>query len=411
MMALRSRWRIFSAAPHRLFFWTGSLYAVVSVALWTWQQTSLFTPLAAPVLWTVPYAQAHAVLMIYGLFGFYFCGFLLTTFPRWLNDQPVPRALYVTAWAAYTLGAALFCGGLFVARGLGVAGVLAMLVGHGLGTWACARVLLRAPGWPVQQVLITAGLLAGLLGLGAAAWSFALGSAAAYSAARWMGLYGYVLVVVFTVLYRMVPFFTSTVTPDYETRRSAAALPLFVLALAAHGLLGFLGLTGALWLPDALLLAVLLRELVLWRFWRAKGPPLLLILYIALAWFALSFALNVGESLAVLLGAAPAPPFRNAALHALTVGGFGSLLLGISTRVTLGHSGRGLLTTRGIHALFWGFQVVPVLRIAPDIAGYWVPGWALHGFWSGGLWVLAFGIWLAGIGPLLLRPRSDGRPG
>ncbi|MBI3994104.1 MAG: NnrS family protein [Candidatus Lambdaproteobacteria bacterium] len=411
MSALLVRWRIFSAAPHRMFFWTGALFAVVAVALWTWQQTSLFTPLAAPVLWTVPYAQAHAVLMIYGLFGFYFCGFLLTTFPRWLNAVPVPPALYGAAWAGYTLGAALCFAGLFASRGLVVGGVLALLAGHALATWGCARVLLRTPGWPLQQVLIVAGLALGLLGLAAAAWSFAGGSQTAYRAARWIGLYGYVLPVVFTVLYRMVPFFTSTVTPDYETRRSAAALPLFVLALAAHGVLGFLEFPGALWLPDALLLAVLLRELVLWRFWRVTGPPLLLILYVALAWFALAFALNVGESLALLLAGAPAPPFRNAALHALTVGGFGSLLLGISTRVTLGHSGRGLLTTRGIHALFWGYQAVPLLRIAPDIAGYWVPALAVQGFWAGWLWVLAFGVWLLGIGPILLRPRSDGRPG
>ncbi|MCH7479015.1 MAG: NnrS family protein, partial [SAR324 cluster bacterium] len=79
--------------------------------------------------------------------------------------------------------------------------------------------------------------------------------------------------------------------------------------------------------------------------------------------------------------------------------------------VTLGHSGRGLFTDRTIPLLFYGFQIVPVSRIAPEILGYWRPELAVQSFWSGALWVLFFAIWFLGVGSILLRPRSDGRPG
>jgi uncharacterized protein involved in response to NO len=260
-------------------------------------------------------------------------------------------------------------------------------------------------------VYVVAGLLAGMAGIAAMAWALASDAPWAYRAMRWVGLYPFLLLVVLTVVYRMVPFFTSTVSPGYELRRSRSALPLFAAAAVARAALGFAGLVAWSWLPDALLLATLLRELALWRPWRAQMPPLLLILYLALGWFVLAFALGAGESLAVLLGGLPAPPFRNAALHALAVGGFGGLLLGISTRVSLGHSGGGLATDRLLHMLFWGFQAVPLARVLPEVLGYWFPALSVHGFWAGLGWVLVFGVWFARVGPALMRPRVDGRPG
>ncbi|HKI99367.1 MAG TPA: NnrS family protein [bacterium] len=406
----RITWQSFSAAPHRLFLWGGGLYAVVAVGLWTLQQAALYTGALPPIVWTVAFPQAHAFMMIYGVLGFYIFGFLLTTFPRWLNTEPVPRRLYVPAWLALMAGTHGFWLGLFLGRGLALAGVLAVLVAYGLVLSACVGVLRRTQSDRTQQVYITAGVLAGTAGVALMAVSLAANATWAYRAARWVGLYPFLLLVVLTVVYRMVPFFTSTVTPGYEVRRSRTALPLFALALLARAALGYAGLVGWTWMADGLLLLTLGRELAGWRFWRAHMPPLLLILYLALGWFVLSFALGTGESLAVLLGAPPGL-FHNAALHALAVGGFGGLLLGISTRVSLGHSGGGLATDRLLAGLFWGYQIVPVARVLPDLLGHWLPTLAVQGYWSGVGWVLAFGVWFWRVGPVLMRPRVDGRPG
>ncbi len=405
-------WLIFSAAPHRLFFWMGSLYAVIAVAVWTLQQASLYSGLLRPIAWTLPFPWAHAFMMVYGLAGFYFFGFLLTTFPHWLNGDAVPKRTYVSAWLCLSAGAHGFWIGLFWHAGLSVAGCALMIIGFVLATSRLVSILLLS-GNPerAQQAVICAGLILGIVGMAAAAWSFASGEGAGYSASRWIGLYGFLLLVIFTVIYRMIPFFTSMAMPVHELRRSRHAVPLFTGALLLRGTMGYLDFAGYFWVADGALFALLLREMIVWRFWLVRGPPLLTILYMAMGWFLLSFALSAGESLFVLLSEAQHAPFRNAALHAFTVGGFGSLLLGISTRVSLGHSGRGLITNRTIHGLFYGFQLVPLSRIIPDIVDYWRPELASQGFWSGGLWVIVFGIWFLGVGSILLRPRSDGRPG
>ena len=413
MMERVSRvWLIFSAAPHRLFFWMGSLYAVIAVAVWTLQQASLYSDLLRPIAWTLPFPRAHAFMMIYGLAGFYFFGFLLTTFPRWLGGAPVPKKIYVSAWLCLSIGVHGFWIGLFLHAGLSVAGCVLMIIGFVIVTgWLVRMLVLSGSSERSQHAVICAGLMLGSCGMAAAAWSFASGESAGYSASRWIGIYGFLLLVVFSVIHRMIPFFTSMAVPGHQPRRSRHAVPLFAGALLLRGAMGVFDFAEYFWVADGALFALLLREMILWRFWLVRGPPLLTILYMAMGWFLLSFALSAGESLYVLLGEARHAPFRNAALHALTIGGFGSLVLGISTRVSLGHSGKGLITSRTIHGLFYGFQLVPLSRIIPGIVGHWRPEMASQGYWSGGLWVIVFGIWFLGVGNILLRPRSDGRPG
>ncbi len=86
----------------------GGLYAVIAVAVWTLQQASFFSVLYRPIFWTLPYHQAHAFMMIYGLFGFYLFGFLLTTFPRWLDSAPIPKPVYISACLCLSAGANAF---------------------------------------------------------------------------------------------------------------------------------------------------------------------------------------------------------------------------------------------------------------------------------------------------------------
>jgi uncharacterized protein involved in response to NO len=96
-------------------------------------------------------------------------------------------------------------------------------------------------------------------------------------------------------------------------------------------------------------------------------------------------------------------------VHAVTVGGIGLLTLAMMTRVALGHTGRPIRAPRSI---VWAFAAmslaVPMRAIMPAI----MPSEALW-FWSaaGVLFASAFGIYLGAIGPMLVRPRVDGKPG
>ena len=408
----RASWRSFSAAPHRLFLWNGALYGVVVTLLWTVQQVSLHTTLLAPFSWTVPPPMAHGVMMVYGLLGFYLFGFLLTAFPRWVGGEPVSRGVYLAAWGCHTFGAHLFWVGLFVSHWLSVAGVVSMLVAYGIMLFALARAWKRTGDFARGQApAVLLGLAMGCAGLLAAGHGLALWNSDSLSAARWIGVYPFALLVVLAVVRRMLPFFTATVTPGHEPRRAAWSLPLFCAVLPLRALAGWWPWPGLALALDAILLATLLWELALWRFWRANFPHLLVVLYLALGWIVLSLALSVGEGIYMAIDGGLAPPFRNAALHALAVGGFGGLMLGISTRVSLGHSGRGLATDRLLNVIFYTFQLVVLARIVPEVVGYWWPAWSVHGFWSGLGWAAVFGLWLVRMTPSLMRPRADGREG
>jgi uncharacterized protein involved in response to NO len=97
------------------------------------------------------------------------------------------------------------------------------------------------------------------------------------------------------------------------------------------------------------------------------------------------------------------------AIHALTVGAIGVMTLAMMTRVALGHTGRAL-RAHGVTVAAYGLMVAAlVLRVAtpflPD--GFYNGG--IHV--SGGLWSLAFVLFLAIYAPILVTRRPDGKPG
>ena len=59
--------------------------------------------------------------------------------------------------------------------------------------------------------------------------------------------------------------------------------------------------------------------------------------------------------------------FGLAPLHALAIGYFARMVLGMASRVTLGHSGHPLVLDKFSWLLFIGFQAAVLLRILPDL--------------------------------------------
>ena len=160
-------------------------------------------------------------------------------------------------------------------------------------------------------------------------------------------------------------------------------------------------LLPSLWLGA--LFAVLglghLLRLVRWHdrgLWRV---PLLWSLHLAYAWLALAclgmalwhFGVSLNPGLAV---------------HALTVGGMGGLILAMIARVTLGHTGRPLQPPRGMGLAFVLLNLACVCRV------FLVGVWPVVGLWLAGVcWCVGFGLYLWRYGPMLWRSRVDGHPG
>ena len=97
-------------------------------------------------------------------------------------------------------------------------------------------------------------------------------------------------------------------------------------------------------------------------------------------------------------------------IHAFTVGGIGTLTLGMMSRVTLGHTGRNVQQPpRGLSIAFMLLLIAAVMRVIlpllfPEQYNLWL-------VISQILWITGFGIFLILFVPMLIKPRIDGQPG
>lgn len=133
------------------------------------------------------------------------------------------------------------------------------------------------------------------------------------------------------------------------------------------------------------------------------------VLHLGFLWLGIAALLYVIQSASQFITGIPW--LGLAPLHALTIGYFSTIVLGMATRVTLGHSGRALVADRITCWLFMGFQGAVVSRVAGDIwTGWPMAIWHPH-LLAGLVWLVCFGIWFANYAPIYWRPRVDGKPG
>jgi len=139
----------------------------------------------------------------------------------------------------------------------------------------------------------------------------------------------------------------------------------------------------------------------LWGPWQARHKPILWVLYMGYLWIPIGFMLHMAAQLGWVMS--------SLALHAFTTGGFGVLILGMISRVSLGHTGRPIHASPLIVLSYLTINLAAVLRV------FWpllqVSHYPLAITLSGVLWVLAFVFFVIYYSPILLRPRADGRPG
>ncbi|MEE1867848.1 MULTISPECIES: NnrS family protein [Pseudomonas] len=203
---------------------------------------------------------------------------------------------------------------------------------------------------------------------------------------------------------RVIPFFTQRGLGRVD---AVAPWPwLDWLLLAGSALIALLYITGPALLPNVgvgVLFAVLTlgHAVRLWR-WHDRGlwkVPLLWSLHVAYAWMALAC---LGMAL-WHLGVAINPSL---AVHSLTVGAIGGLILAMVTRVSLGHTGRPLQPPAGMTLAFALLNLGGLSRV---LVVQWFP---LQGLWLAGLcWTLAFALYAWRYAPMLMRARVDGHPG
>ncbi|MDD5384475.1 MAG: NnrS family protein [Gallionella sp.] len=409
-MTISEQWHTFTAAPHRVMFLGGALQSI-AVMLWLLvEMVTRYGVAGHPVDWPVAPGAVHSYLMIFGLFPFFIFGFLMTTYPRWMNGKEIPARHYVPAFVLLMLGIAGFYAGLLMGRIVLLVAVFAMLAGWGVALYALLRVLLDAQHQDKRHPqIIFIALSMGWCSLVAyLAWIWS-GNAAWLHFAIQGGLWLFLLPVFASVAHRMIPFFTSTALPHHLVTRPHWAWWTILAASVMHGLLRLADAATWLWVSDAPLAVAALYLTYVWGLRRSLSIPMLGVLHIGFAWLGIAMLLSAVQSLVLFLSHGTMFIWGLAPLHALTIGCFATLLIGMGTRVTLGHSGLPMQADTPVKLMFAGMQLAALLRVLADM----LPMQAMHWlyFAAAAAWLACFVPWVSRYLPFYWRPRADGRAG
>ena len=390
--------RVPSALPvlakgFRPFFLLASAYAVGIVPLWILVLRGAVAPVA--------YLDAsvwHAHEMVFGFVTAVIAGFLLTAVANWTKRETL------VGWPLFALGALWLAGrGAMMLAGALPRGAPAFIDGAFLPVLiiALARPLLASKS---HRNLVMLALLAALFVANAVVHLDALGVLPHGAAHRACAVAIDVVVLMCLIIAgRVFPMFTRNATGVSTVRSNARLDGATVVAMAALTIADVLAVEPRASAVLAGVTAVLAAlRAVHWGTLHTARTPLLWILHAGYGWLVL------GLTLTCIAGLYPGVP-KSLATHALTVGAIGSLTLGMMARVTLGHTGRALDTTRATASAFGALFVAAVARVL-------IPMLAPRRIWeawlvSGALWAIAFLMFLFIFGRMLTSVRADSKPG
>jgi uncharacterized protein involved in response to NO len=387
--------RVLFAYGFRPFFLLAGLYAIAAVTAWLWLYRNGTWPLPSlpPQLW-------HGHEMIFGFIGAAIAGFLLTAVPSWTGSRAQAgrpligiAMLWLAGRFAFSLGEVVPLWLLATAE-LGFVPALAL---------AIAPSLLRAANrnWPMLVLL--AGFWAADLAfvLGLANRDPMLGRTALLAAMD-------IVLLLDTIIGgRIVPAFSGNALRASGVQAAVGSNPhverLVLPSMIAMLLCDTLLPGGHLAMAIAAIAAGLHTwRLAGWHGWQTLRQPIVWVLHLAYLWLPLGLALKA----AWLAGG-----FGWAAhwLHALGAGAAGMMILAVMTRASLGHTGRPLKVRGLVVAAYALLALAVVVRVfGPALQPINYTSIVLV---SAALWIAAFVANLAIYGPILLRPRVDGKPG
>lgn len=384
------------ACPFRPFFLAAAAYAILALAGWLGVLL-----LGWPLSGEHPPMQWHSHEMLFGMVAAAIAGFLLTAMCNWTGAQPLSggrlQALFglwlagrIALWLSAVLPPLLVAAidVAFLAAVAAYAG--RVIVGSGnyrnlplvavVSALALANLLFHA-GWWAQEPLLVRRVELATVGL--------------------------IVLLIVVIGGRITPAFTRNwllrrrMQPERVRSRplveatSIASVALLVLALLAGApapvMAALAALAGA---ANAV-------RVIGWSGWQARSDPLVWILHAGYAWIPLGLLL-------MALGYGLGHPASTVWLHALGPGAMGVLIIGVMTRVALGHTGRPLELPRGAVTAYAMILTAATVRLATALG--WLP-------WRGGVglstlaWFAAFAVFLWLYLPILVGPRADGRPG
>ncbi|MGF1872882.1 NnrS family protein [Photobacterium indicum] len=380
----------------RPFFLGASIFSAIAMIIWAifWSGKIDVSMLmyGNPIWW-------HSHEMLIGFTGAIIIGFLLTAVQNWTGSPGVrgwPLASIFLLWAIARVGL-LF----------GTANIIWMVIDLTwvpLATYFLAKPLILRKQW---NNLFFVPLLLLMTLLNAYLHFMVLGFVDFDLRGVSLSVVTVISVIVLVVGGRVIPFFTWRGTDTAQITRVKAIELLAMIPswlLLANVLLPLPDAINQVTLP-ALFFATGLTHLirfVRWRTFQTLKTPLLWSLHAAylfmiIGMFMLGFHFLTGDI------------SYSVALHFITVGGIGCMILAMISRVSLGHTGRSLQAGRWIIIAFLALIIATLVR---TVMVSLVPTMILNSYVvSAVLWAVAFTIFSIVYFPILTQPRVDGRPG
>lgn len=391
-----SQWPLWMLA-FRPYFLGAGLLAVLSITYWL----LILTGHASWQL-TMPATLWHAHEMMFGFAGAVAVGFLLTAAQTWTGVASISgnKLLWLTVvWLAAR--------GAFFITGTGIENFnLYAVIFCQLFWWlgaiaALANMLFKANNknnyqfLPILSTLCALNIIYLWLSI---EQNILLALAVVDTAVLVMTL------LVGVVAGRVLPFFTArglSLAEQVRTPRLDKILlysSLFAVVLYFISQL-FISSINPGW-ALAVVAVLHLSRSVLWWNYKMFKVPLLWSLHFSY------LALGLGLALVALSFYSSVILFKDA-LHMITIGTIGLMILAMMTRVSHGHTGRTLTIPHFIAVAFAFVLMAAIVRsLLPFIIGPHI-AWQL----SAVLWIVAFSLFLFHCLPILTRRRVDGRRG
>ncbi|WCL55565.1 NnrS family protein [Gimibacter soli] len=338
-----------------------------------------------PLVW-------HAHEMIFGFLSAAIAGFLLTAIPNWTGRLPVAGwrlALLFLLWLAGR-------GVMLSAHADDLSGAAldsAFLVIFSALVW---REILAGKNWRNLPVCVMVSLLATANILFHA--EHLLAGTPDYSLRLALSM---VLLLISLIGGRIIPSFTTNwLIKAGKPQRPRAfngfdklVIGVTILALAGWTAFPESELTGNLVVVSGLLHGL---RMMRWCGWKTTAEPLVFILHAAYLW------MPVGLVLTGYGAIAPSIIPATMGLHALTAGAMSLMVVAVTTRATLGHTGRPLAATRPMNVAYLALFAAAIARtLAPLFTDQYPAGLSV----SAALWSFAFLVLVVYFAPMIFRPR------
>ena len=388
----------------RPFFLFGASFSIIAVGLWI---AILGGWVSLPVYGNILFWHAHE--MLFGFVTAIILGFLLTAVQNWTGQRATHGMTLFVLVMLWSLARLALLFGAYVPA---LAVVIIDLSVLPIAALLFARLLLNVNQTrnlffvPILLLLTATNAM-----MHAGLW---------FEQYAWQVQGAYAAVFLITLLMsviggRVIPMFTANGT---GTARVSAWPWLERAALSCSWLIAAMFLFSLDRVVSGAVLALLFAfacvfhtiRWLRWRPWITWRVPLVWSLHGAYAFIPVGLgllAIYYAQSAGLL--ATHIQLAKSTALHALTVGAMGSLILAMMARISLGHSGRPLKSKPVMSVAFLLIVLAALARVVgivvmPEATFSWLLVAALG-------WMLSYGCFVGVYQNILRSPRADGRPG